>query len=248
MPGEAGKLYYVSLQAYVTNKFELLEEARSIGFYEHYHLRPTKSVQDTLVRRQLYHRNNGGESDNASLRRMIGQTASLRIAFGWSFESAKHFSDMMNECLEEVSKDHISGMNGLVSDITCDWFGFKPYNTFEQVAYENLSTQGLIIFNNELIRYQIAVLNFIQSHPLYLGHAMTRDESYRFDYFKAIRKDPDKLLDSFHYIVSTINNISGMPSIPRSFIEEMIGCHYLHHPDVFFEAVNFYLLSGKLYD
>jgi len=31
-------------------------------------------------------------------------------------------------------------------------------------------------------------------------------------------------------------------------IEEYIGCHYLYHPDLFFELVDFYKLKGSVYD
>lgn len=232
----------------MTNKFELLDDAKSVKFNEHYQLNPVKSVFKTLNRRRLVHRVNPTYSDNRVLRKIIEDTASLRVSFGWCFENSTQFTCMMKECIDTVVCNHAYGMNGIVSDITCDWFGFKPYNVFECVVFEDLSTYGLIIFNNELVNYQISILNSIQSHPLYLGHAMIKDDSYRFNYFKSIRKDPERLADSFHYVMSAINNVNGLQSIPRTFIEEMLGCHFLYYPDVFFEILDFYLLSGKLYD
>jgi hypothetical protein len=41
---------------------------------------------------------------------------------------------------------------------------------------------------------------------------------------------------------------TGINSIPRSFVEEFIGCHFLHHPDTFFELVEFFMLKGNIYD
>lgn len=233
----------------MTNKkFELIENANAIGFAEHYRLNPIKSIIDTLPRRRLYNRANDVGSDNSALRRIIERTASLRVGFGWSFEDHTKFTEMMLECIKVASENHAVGMNGVVADMTCEWFGFKPYNVFERVVFEDLTTHGLIIFNNELINYQISVLTLIQCHPLYLGHAFLRDDQYRFDFFKSIRNNPEKLLDTFHYFISTINNISGIKTIPRSLVEEMIGCHYLHYPDIFFEALGFHLLSGKIYE
>lgn len=227
-------------------KFELTEEARTIGFEEHYQLSPVKSISDTLPRRRLFNRR--AESDNNALRRIIEQTASLRVSFGWSFENSSQFSSMMLECIDLSLEHHAIGMNSVISDMTCSWFGFKPYNVFERSVFEDLSTQGLIIFNNELVDYQIDTISRIQQHPLFLWHSILRNELYRFNFFKTIRKNPDDLKDSFRYMVSAINNVTGTDAIPVSVIEELIGCHYLHHPDVFFESLNFYLLSGKLYN
>jgi hypothetical protein len=114
-------------------------------------------------------------------------------------------------------------------------------------VYEDLSTYGLIIFNNDLIDFQIAVISFIAQHKSFKEHSLLRNESYRFDYYKAIRQDPIALEDAFHYFIDSIKETSGLEVIPQGYLEECIGCHYLHHPDVFFELLDFYTLKGSIY-
>lgn len=231
------------------NTFEILVESKTIGFQQHYMLNPAKPVASTLDRRVLYHRADRDATTNRSeLKKIIDTTASLRVGFGWSFEDISTFRCMIDECIVESSKKFNMGLNGLVSDLSGDWIGFRPYNVFERAVFEDLSTYGLIIFNNELIEYQIDLLERIQQTQLYLDHAILRDDSYRFTYFKNIRREDTLLAEGFHYIMDAINNTTGIQCMPRSYIEELIGCHYMHHPDVFFEILNFYTLAGRLYD
>jgi hypothetical protein len=63
-----------------------------------------------------------------------------------------------------------------------------------------------------------------------------------------IRKNPTALVDAFHYYIDAVKATTGIDSIPRLFAEEMLGCHYLYHPEIFFELIEFYTLKGTLYD
>ena len=134
------------------NTFEILIESKAIGFQEHYTMNPVKSIKDTLQRRVLHHRaDRESESNRAELKKIIDTTASLRVGFGWSFEDISTFTQLINKCMAESASNFNIGLNGLVSDLSGDWIGFRPYNVFERAIFEDLSTYGLIIFNNELI-------------------------------------------------------------------------------------------------
>jgi hypothetical protein len=213
-------------------------------------LRIDRPIEEQLQRRRLHIRHSShamAVTDRHPMKQIIAKNASLRINFGWSFECLNQFERMMEECIEQIVPKYNSAAGNMVSDGQCSWLGFTPFNVFERVVYEDLSTYGLIIFNNDLIDFQIAVISFIAQHKSFKEHSLLRNESYRFDYYKAIRQDPIALEDAFHYFIDSIKETSGLEVIPQGYLEECIGCHYLHHPDVFFELLDFYTLKGSIY-
>lgn len=231
-------------------RFEVLHDNYTTGFQEMVTLRIDRPIEEQLQRRKLHIRSSSaihGETDRHPMKQIIAKNASLRINFGWSFESLRQFENMMNECLEEVAPKYNEHAGNMVSDGQCSWIGFIPFNVFEREVYEDLSTYGLIIFNNELIEFQIAVVEFISKHKSFREHSLLRNDAYRFDYFKNIRKDPNALEDGFHYFIDAIKETSGLEVVPLGYLEEAIGCHYLYYPDIFFELLDFYTLKGAIY-
>jgi hypothetical protein len=233
----------------INNKFVITSESCTTGFQVHVNLTPFTDVTTQLSRRKLRFRTGHDYGATVSqIKSIIDQNSSLRIAFGWSFESTDSMKEMMQECIDNLSGRFASLNATIVSDLRGDWVGFAPYNAFEKEIYDKLSVYGLIIFNNELCDFQIAVVEFITRHPTYLNHLILRDIDYRFDYFKSRRKDPIALTDAFHEVMEAFDCTLSLPYYPRRIVEEMIGCHYLHHPDTFFELLEFYKLKGKIYE
>jgi len=136
----------------------------------------------------------------------------------------------------------------MVSDSRCDWLGFLPFDCFEKELLSEYSIYSLIEFNNELVKFQTDVIKFISTHKSFLQHSLIRNDEYRFKYYKVRRKDPVALSEAFQYYIESVKDTTGINSIPRSFVEEFIGCHFLHHPDTFFELVEFFMLKGNIYD
>lgn len=137
-------------------------------------------------------------------------------------------------------------MGNLVSDLRCDWIGF--IGPCDGPVYEDLSIYSLIIFNNDLIKYQEEIINFILNHPTYKQHALTRNDRYRFKYLKSIRKDGDALEAAYWQYIEAIRDTMNMPTLSRDIIEEDIGCHFLYHPELFFELITLTTLKGYLYE
>jgi len=209
-----------------------------------------KPIEDQLQRKRLHMRSSAafpGTTDRHPMKQIIAKNSSLRINFGWSFESLKQFETMMSECLEEVAPKYNDAAGNMISDRQYSWLGFLPFNVFERVVYEDLSTYALILFNNELIDFQTEVVEFIAQHKSFKEHSLLRNESYRFDYYKSIRHNPTALEDGFHYFIDAIKETSGLEVVPLQYLEEAIGCHYLYHPEVFFELLDFYILKGAIY-
>lgn len=189
------------------------------------------------------------DSGNAdSLRRIICNNASLRVDFGWSFESGGYFETIMKECLQNTLPRHTEFLPQMVSDLRCSWIGFMPFNSFEAMAFERMSLYSLIAYNNDLVDFQIDVIKFIINHPIYKQHAILRDEKYRFELFKVARKNPDLLAELYGYYMEAVSDVCGIESLPRDILESEIGCHFLHHPKVFFELLNFSILQGKIHE
>jgi hypothetical protein len=229
-------------------KFEITRDTSTVGFHTHVTIDLLKPLEDQLHRQKLYLRSGSEKGDPNTIKKIIENNSSLRLAFGWSFESERFLSDMMNECLYELCDSFNSSMPRIVSDMRGDWIGFMPYNSFEQYEIEQLSLYGMILFNNELINFQIDVAKFITQHRAYRQHAITRDRNYRFNLFKTIRKSPDDLDDAFQYFIAAIKETTGLPKVPRSYVEECVGTHYLHYPELFFELMEFYTLKGLIYE
>lgn len=211
-------------------------------------LRIDKPIEEQLQRSRLHHSESSiSVTDRHPMKQIIAKNASLRINFGWSFESQGQFENMMRECITEIVPRFHNAAGNIISDSQCSWIGFVPFNVFERVVYEDLSTYGLIVFNNELVDFQIAVVKFISEHKSFREHSLLRNDFYRFDYYKSIRSNPVALEDAFHYFIESIKETSGIKTIPLEYLEESIGCHYLLHPDVFFELQDFYMLKGTIY-
>ncbi len=166
----------------------------TIGFRTHVNLNILSPIELQLQRHKLIHRVGPYKGNPFEIKKIIEQNASLRVDFGWSFESSNAFETIMKECIQDVSPKFNIAMNDMVSDFRCSWLGFVPYNIFEQIVYEDLSVYGLIIFNNELINFQTDVIKFITEHTIFKNHAILRDSRFRFEYFKALRKNPVALV------------------------------------------------------
>lgn len=229
-------------------RFTISNETCIVGFQTHSTLSIDKPIADQLNRRRLTSRAGREKGNINGLRAIIDKNSSLRVSFGWSFQSAKQYTDMMSECIEEVAPRYNMFLGTMASDARCDWLGFLPFNTFEKVVYEDLGIYGLILFNNELIDFQIDVVTFISNHKIFKQHSYLRNSDYRFDYCKAIRNNTDELAEAFHYFIDSIKDTVGIETIPRQYIEEQIGCHYMYHPEIFFELLEFYKLKGVIYE
>ena len=232
----------------VDERFTISHDACSVGFYEHVSLDICKPIEDQLNRRRLVARSNRAEVNVTSLKTIIERNSSLRIKFGWSFESAAQYTQIMEECMEEIGTRYSAIFGRMMSDDRCSWLGFSPFNIFDKAIYEDFRTDQLIAFNNELIEFQTTVVRFISEHKIFRQHSLLRNPDYRFDYYKIIRNNVDELSDAFQYYIDSVKDIVGLESIPRQHIEEHIGCHYLYHPDIFFELLEFYKLKGVIYE
>jgi len=229
-------------------RFSILREPCTIGFAENVTLNLFQPIEGQLNRRRLLHRRGPDKGGVNEILKIIEKNSSLRISFGWSFESTEIYEDLMNECTEQVAIKYNIHAGNMMSDTRCDWLGFVPFNVFDAEKYADMSVTSLIIFNNELIDFQTEVVKFISTHKHFLDHSLVRNDEYRFRYFKSIRKDPVALVDAFHYYLDAIKDTTGVNTLSKSLIEEFIGCHYLHHPETFFELVNFYTLKGSIHD
>jgi hypothetical protein len=154
----------------------------------------------------------------------------------------------MKDCIQTVIPKYNIMSGNMCSDLRCDWLGFMPFNAFEKEAYKDLSIYNLILFNNELIDFQEEVVKFVSDHKIFRQHAIVRDERYRFNLYKSIRKNPKELYSKFLYYVESLKETSLPGNIPREFIEQGIGCHYLYHPEIFFELLEFSILKGDIRD
>jgi hypothetical protein len=184
--------------------------------------------------------------DSKSIQKIIENNSSLRVDFGWSFESAYHYETVMDDCIRAVVHKYNDKVGMMISDMRCSWLGFVPFNVFDRHVYEDMSIYSLILFNNEVIDFQKDVINFVSNHPIYREHAILRDTAYRFSYFKEIRKNPVALSAAYAYYLSAIGNVSAIKPVPRSILEGDIGCHFLYNPDLFFELLDFSILNGDI--
>lgn len=228
--------------------FRISKDSCTIGFQEHVTINLHKPVEDQLHRRKLFFRSGLDKGNISELIKIIEWNSSLRIGFGWSFESTFILERVMVECEHSIRPTFVGKVIEMTSDTRCDWFGFVPFNIFDQSYYSDLCISDLIEFNNGLINYQTDVVKFVITHPDYRYHAILRDEHYRFNYFKNIRRDPVALSDAFQYYIDAVKATSGLNAVPRFLVEQEIGCHYLHHSDVFFELLEFHKLKGTIYE
>jgi len=226
--------------------FIIENETCTIGFQQHVVIDLQRSAEDQLLRRKLQFRSSGNQGDIKVLRNIIERNASLRVEFGWSFESAWHYNKIMDECLEVVLPKYNVGVNPMVSDLRCSWLGFVPYNIFEKDVFYDLSPASLIIFNNDLVDYQTDVVRFISNHEIFKQHSLLRDDRHRFDFFKSRRKNRDQLADAFDLYVDAVRDVCGLEVLSQDLIDEQIGCHFVYNSELYFELLNFYKLKGLI--
>ena len=232
----------------MVERFSISPDPCTIGFFEHMSLNPLAAAALQMNRRRLLHRSGPDKGNVAELKRIIADNSSLRIGFGWSFESLSLLREMIHEGLEEVAPKYNTHTGNITTDMRCDWIGFVPFNIFDKAVLDGMSVYSLIAFNNELVDFQVEFVDFILKHKSYRQHTFLYNRDYRFGVLKAIRHDPVALADAYNYYIECVADTTGLRSLPRSFPEEMIGCHFLHHPEVFFELTEFYILKGMLYN
>ncbi len=222
-----------------------------MGFQEHVTILPNGTVVDQF-RRRLYNRAGPDKGDPEKLKAIIQHTSSLRVEFGWSFESSTHYETIMKECIEEIfpryNIDERRPFGHLVSDLRCSWLGFVPFDIFDIAMFDDMTVEELIVFNEELINFQTDVINFITSHRIYKQHSLLRNQTYKFEYFKEARKDPDALADAYAYYMDAIKDACMLTAISRDLLEMEIGCHFLHQSELFSELLAISILQGNVYE
>lgn len=227
-------------------RFSILTESSTTGYHEHLRLDSHNSIDSLLAHRKIVVQ---GAITRNELKTLLKQNSSLRVGIGWSFESIHHFFKIMKECEGQVMSKYPTLSNYLIeSDTRCDWFGFSKFNTFDEIFYQDFTADGLLKYNTLLLDFQESVIRFVVNHEIYRYHAILRDDRYRFEHYKKMRRNPSALEDGFRYYITAIREISGLSAVPREFIEEYLGCHYLHHPEVFFELLDFHTLKGDIYE
>ena len=226
--------------------FSISDDTVATGFHDHVRINPLKPIAPQLNRKKLVHRNNAESGNPLKIQKIIEDNSSLRVDFGWSFESPDMYETIMDECIDRIVPKYNVSMVNMITDLRCSWLGFLPFNIFTKSAYEDLSIYGMIIFNNEVSSFQEEVVQYISSHKLFRQHSITRDEDYRFDYFKSIRDNEDALEQSYWDYINAIKETIQIPQIPRDIVEKDLGCHYLNHPTLFFELLAISKLKGEL--
>ena len=231
------------------NRFVFSDDASDIGFRNYVRLNILLPVEDQLKLRELVIRKHiETKGDVKAIRTFVEKNSSLKIDFGFAFTSVDAFKDMMYECVDSVAPNYNVATGSLIGDNSSSWFGFQPLNIFEQAAIEDLDIDSLIIYNNELIKFQQDVVYFVANHQMFKHHSLVFDSNYRFDYFKSIRRDEDTLCGAFWSFLEAIYVVSGYSGIHRDILEKEIGCHFLYYPDKFFEMMEFLKLKGELYE
>lgn len=219
----------------------------SITFHSNVRIDPLKPIEDQLNRKKLISRA-GHDFSSRDLRAVIERNASLRVDFGWSFESSSLYREVMNDCIKDVVPKFSSNFGYMMTDGRCSWLGFVPNSPIERGAYEHYSDYALVVFNNNLVDYQTEIVRFITQHRIFRQHAILRDDRYRFAYFKPIRKNPVALAEAYRYYINAVHDIGLVSRIPRDLLDEQIGCHFLNHSDLFFELLEFSILKGEVHE
>lgn len=217
------------------------------GFQENVKLNLLKPVEGQLHRRRLFPRSGRDKGDPVALKKIIEENASLRVNFGWAFESTHHYQQVMDDCVCNVIPLFNENAGLMTADGTCSWIGFVPHNSYDREVYKNMSVYSLILFNNDIIEFQTKVIEYISNHKIFRQHAMMRDDQYRFAYFKDLRKNKEALAEAYHYYMAAVHEVCLIDSLPRDLIEEQIGCHFNYQPDLFFELLEFSILKGEIY-
>lgn len=232
--------------------FDVTIETCSVGFQEHVNISHLRPISEQLNRRRLHVRRTPDLGNHNELKKIVERNSSLRVDFGWSFESLRHYETIMSDCIEKVFPRFDLGsyrpFGSLTTDLRCSWLGFLPFDIFEHDILNNMTVPQLIFFNNEIIAFQTEVIEFISQHKIYKQHSLLRNYAYKFDYFKQFRKDPDALTEAYNYYMEAIRDACLLTSISRDLLEMEIGCHFLHNPDLFFQLLDFSILQGMVYD
>lgn len=226
--------------------FYITDETCTFGFHDHVSPDPLRPITEQLDRKKLFHRRSGDCGNPFNIQKIIEQNSSLRIDFGWSFESDSMYKTILGECIDKIVPKYNIGMIDMTSDMRCSWLGFLPFDILNRDIYEDLSTYGLILYNNEVISFEEEIVQYIVDHKLFRQHSLTRNDQYRFEYLKSIRQDPDALEDTFWQYLTAIHEITQIQEIPRDIIEQDLGCHFLYHPTLFFELLSITKLKGEL--
>lgn len=230
-------------------RFTYLEESYKVGFQNYVRLNILEPIESQLELRELVIRKHiETKGDVKAIRSFVEKNSSLKIDFGFSFTTFAAYKQMMRECIAEVAPKYNVATGTLIGDADCNWFGFQPLNIFEQAAIEDLDIDSLILYNNELIRFQVDVVTFVANHPFYKQHSLALNDTYRFKYFKALRRDEGIICSAFWEYMDAFVTVRGVSGIHRDRLEKEIGCHFLYYPDKFFEMMEFLKLKGELYE
>ncbi len=206
---------------------------------------PCEPIAGQICRRALkYVQGLSGDNERNEILQLLEWNSSLGVWFQWSFRQDE-FSKILSECEASVKPEFTGNIASVYSDNSCSWIGFLQFDTFDRLYYQDLCIEDLIDFNNRLIRYQTAVVEFITSHPLYKQYGIVYNDTYRYRHFKQLRKDPVALSGAFQYYIDSLLQI-GFAKVSVDTIDVDIGCHYLYHPDVYFELLDFNKLKGTV--
>lgn len=209
------------------------------GFFETAYIRSYR-------RPELYRDTVSNTATVVEALKTIRNNSSLRLNFYWSFESMGMLESVITDCLNIIKPPLAPEYCSMISDPGCNWIGFKKYNDFTCLRLQETVPDHLVEFNETLVEYQSDVAQFISNHCLFKQHEIIRDDVYRYNTFSALKDDREQLYDAFQYTMESLLNTSGVSPIPLSIVEAMIGCHYLRHPDIFFELVDFNILQGNI--
>jgi hypothetical protein len=228
-------------------KFEFGQDTQKKGFSEQVTVNMYEPVENWLRRAELSVESiHIDTTSRLAFKKTILWNSSLRVDFGWSFDSNRSIHYMMEDVINSVQASSMYIRCNIVTDTQLNWIGFLPYNIFETVDFDSLSNYGLIVFNNNLIKIQTDIISKVISHKRFLEHAILRDSSYRYNFFRSIRHDENILSDAFHSYMDAFAAAGIVSHIPIEMIEQDIGSHFLRHPDLFFELMNFYTLKGMI--
>jgi hypothetical protein len=159
----------------------------------------------------------------------------------------EQYQSVMDDCIRDVIPMFNQYAGLMTADSSCYWIGFVPHNFYDREVYKDMSLYSLILFNNDIIDFQIKVIEYISNHEISRQRAIINNDHYRFDYFKNIRKNRSALSEAYQYYINSINIVENINTIPRDLVEQDIGCHFLYQPDLFFELLEFSILKGEVH-
>lgn len=225
--------------------FTILKHKTNPVFHQLVRLNLCKPIDEQLSR--YYIKGTGHSKEEVG--NIIELNTSLCVEFGWGFYSSTDFEHIMEDCTKHVHPKYNNYITGhTFTDTSYSWLGFEKQYTFYNDTFRDYDLESLITYNNEISHFQTEVIRYISSHELFLKYSIVHNFQYRYKYFNERKKDPVALSDAFHYYINAVTTPLGIFKVPKHLIEENIGCYYLHHPDVFFELLDFYILRGNIYE